>query len=193
MAGLGVLYMFGDSISAIVLGCGSILIGITDDYGNHMLYHTEESPSGGPEEQARKAVDLVLPLICSALVTMGTFLVLTLSPVTGHRQVGVFAASGVMFAALFAIVLLPGLIAGRVKEAATPLPLTALVRRVFAWRDRYSRPILGLLLLWSAIDGLYSLSNTRRPEVAQPETVTRTATRRTQRIPCFGGSFVCFT
>ena len=82
---------------------------------------------------------------------MTAFLMLVISPVAGHRQVGLFAAIGVVFAALFAIVLLPGLIAGGVRPASEPLPLTALVRRVLAWRDRYARPLLWLLVLWTIV------------------------------------------
>lgn len=154
LGGLAVLYLFGDSVSAIVLGCGSILIGITDDYGNHMLYHTEEARHQGPQALAQKAADLVLPLTCSALVTMAAFLVLVFSPVAGHRQVGLFSASGVVFAAFFAIVLLPGFIPAGVKEVAEPLPLTALVRRVFQWRDRHARLLLTLLALWTGVAAL---------------------------------------
>lgn len=185
LAALGVLSLSGDAVSAIVLGCGSLLIGITDDYGNHMLYHSEDVADGVPERRPRRLAELVLPLTSSALVTLSAFLLLLLSPVPGHRHVGLFAAAGVLFAALFAVLLLPGLIPHGRKEATEPRPLTAFVGRVLQWRDRHARRLAMGLLAVSVIaavgcvrlrfDGDMNHLNGVTPATRQDEATLRAA------------------
>ncbi len=43
-----VFYLTGDPVSAVALGCGSMLIGVTVDYGVYVLYHTDDSPPARP-------------------------------------------------------------------------------------------------------------------------------------------------
>lgn len=149
LAATAVLGLTGEWVSAIALGCGSILIGITDDYGNHVLYRADDGAPGDRPSLPALLARLALPLAFSALVTMAAFLVLLLSPVPGHRQLGWFAASGVLFAALFAIVILPLLMPAQPRVEARPLPLTPVVDRALRWCDRRRRALAALLALVS--------------------------------------------
>jgi len=151
LAATAVLGLTGEWISAIALGCGSILIGITDDYGNHVLYRADDGTPGDRPALTAMMAHLSLPLAFSALVTMAAFLLLLLSPVAGHRQLGLFAASGVFFAALFAIVVLPVLMPVRQRVDAQPLPLTPLVSGALQWCERRRRAVVSLLALFSIL------------------------------------------
>jgi predicted exporter/trans-aconitate methyltransferase len=145
------LALTGEAVSAIALGCGSILIGITDDYGNHVLYHTEEAPLRDRRSLGGMVARLATPLTFGALATMAAFLLMLLSPVAGHRQVGLFATVGVAAAAVFALVLLPLFIPVGEARPVRPRVLTPLIERLFRWRDRRARGVIPVLVALSAV------------------------------------------
>jgi len=143
------LALTGEAISAIALGCGSILIGITDDYGNHLLYHTDDAPLKDRRNLGELVARLATPLTFGALATMAAFLLMLLSPVAGHRQVGLFAAVGVAAAAAFALVALPLFVPVGAAKLTRPLVLTPLMEKLFRWRDRRARIVWPLLIALS--------------------------------------------
>ena len=102
-----VFYLTGEAVSAVALGFGSILIGVTVDYGIYVIYHMDDSPPADREQLARAVAQLIPALVFGALTTMAAFFVMFISPVSGHRQLGWFGAVGVALAAVFAIGLLP--------------------------------------------------------------------------------------
>ena len=143
------LALTGEAISAIALGCGSILIGITDDYGNHLLYHTDDAPLKDRRSLGELVARLATPLTFGALATMAAFLLMLMSPVAGHRQVGLFATVGVAAAAAFALVALPLFVPVGAAQHTRPLVLTPLIEKLFRWRDRRARVVLPLLIAFS--------------------------------------------
>ena len=146
-----VLFVTGDLVSSVALGCGSMLIGVTVDYGIYIVYTLDNSPPARREELARIVAGLMPALIFGALTTMAAFFVMFLSPIAGHRQLGLFGAVGVGLAALFAIFILPVFIPVKELPNARPLPLTALLQRLFDWRTRHTRLILPLLILFTLV------------------------------------------
>jgi predicted exporter/SAM-dependent methyltransferase len=146
-----VFYLTGDLVSAVALGCGSMLIGVTVDYGVYVLYHTDDSPPADREQLARAVAQLVPALTFGALTTMAAFLVMLVSPVSGHRQLGLFGAVGVALAALFAMLVLPLFIPAGAAGKVRRLPLTLVMQRLFAWRARRARLMLVLLLLFTGV------------------------------------------
>jgi len=151
---LGALLAFhftGDVVSAIAIGCGSILIGVTVDYGIYVLYHMDDSPPATRLQLAQAVAQLAPALTFGALTTMAAFFVMFLSPVSGHRQLGLFGVVGVALAALFALVVLPLFIPVGATGSGRKLPLTTVMQRLFDWRDRRARMVLPLLLLFSGL------------------------------------------
>jgi predicted exporter/SAM-dependent methyltransferase len=146
-----VFYLTGDPVSAVALGCGSMLIGVTVDYGIYVLYHTDDSPPADREQLARAVAQLVPALTFGALTTMAAFLVMFVSPVSGHRQLGLFGAVGVALAALFAMLVLPLFVPAGAAGNARRLPLTLVMQRLFDWRARRARLMLPLLLLFTGV------------------------------------------
>jgi predicted exporter/SAM-dependent methyltransferase len=112
LGALVVFYLNGDPVSAVALGCGSILIGVTVDYGIYVLYHIDDAPPPDREQLARAVAQLAPAVAFGALTTMAAFLVMFVSPVSGHRQLGLFGVVGVALAAMFALVILPLFIPG---------------------------------------------------------------------------------
>jgi hypothetical protein len=138
-------------VSSVALGCGSMLIGVTVDYGIYIVYQLDDSPPASREELARIVARLVPALAFGALTTMAAFFVMFLSPISGHRQLGLFGAVGVGLAALFALFILPLFIPVKAVANNRPLPLTALLQRLFDWRTTEQRLILPLLILFTLI------------------------------------------
>ena len=146
-----VFYLTGDPVSAVALGCGSILIGVTDDYGIYMIYHTDDAPPTTRPQLARAVAQRAPALTFGALTTMAAFFVMFASPVSGHRQLGLFSALGIALAAIFAIVILPVFIPVNAAGAGQVLPLTTFMQRLFDWRARHTRLMLPLLLLFTGL------------------------------------------
>jgi len=157
LGAMAILYLTGDRVSAVALGCGSMLIGVAVDYGIYILYTLDNSPPSGRDELARVVAASVPALALGALTTMAAFFVMFLSPVSGHRQLGLFGALGIGLAALFAIVILPVLIPANAAAGLRPLPLTALFQKWFDWHTRSPGLVLSALLV-SALVGVVGIS-----------------------------------
>jgi uncharacterized protein len=146
-----VFYLTGDPVSAVALGCGSILIGVTVDYGICVIYRVDDFPPANREQLARAVAQLVPALAFGALTTMAAFIVMFVSPVSGHRQLGLFSAVGVALAAFCALVILPLFIPISPAGTGRVLPLTTFMQRLFDWRARRARLVLPLLLLFTGL------------------------------------------
>jgi predicted exporter/ubiquinone/menaquinone biosynthesis C-methylase UbiE len=146
-----VFYLTGDLVSAVALGCGSMLIGVAVDYGIYIVYSLDDVPPASRAELVRAVAGIIPALAFGALTTMAAFFVMLLSPISGHRQLGLFGALGVGLAALFAIVILPLFIPVKAVANARPLPLTALLKKIFAWRERHTRLVLPVLVLFTLV------------------------------------------
>jgi predicted exporter/SAM-dependent methyltransferase len=151
LGAVAVLFLTGNLVSSVALGCGSMLIGVAVDYGIYVVYQLDDSPPASREELARRVARMVPALAFGALTTMAAFFVMFLSPISGHRQLGLFGVVGVGLAALFAMFILPLFIPVEAAANGRPLPLTALLRRLFDWPARHGRLVLAALALFTLV------------------------------------------
>ncbi len=142
--GLLVCGLVWPEMSAVALGCGAALIGIAVDYGIHVLFQLD---TAAESELVPRMGELAAPLALGAATTVAGLLCLCLSPIPGQRQMGLFAASGVLAAALAAWFLLPGLVGAGAQAARRPW----LVRAITGLLQRAQRPGLGLLLVLAVL------------------------------------------
>ena len=96
------------SISAISLGIGSVLLGISVDYSLHIYSHIRET--GDIKESIRATA---MPVIISSLTTVSAFLVLLFINSPALHDLALFAAISVISAAFFSLVSLPHLVSAR--------------------------------------------------------------------------------
>ncbi|NMH27708.1 1-acyl-sn-glycerol-3-phosphate acyltransferase [Flavobacterium silvaticum] len=101
---LAVLYFFKETISAISLGIGAILIGITIDYSLHILTHHKHN-----SDIATLYKDVTKPLFMSSSTTALAFLCLLLVQSEALQDLGIFAAAIVMGSAFFSLIIVPQL------------------------------------------------------------------------------------
>ena len=119
LTGMAVLRLFTPTVSAMVLGIGSVLIGIAVNYPLHLLVHQRYTTS------VRQTLQEVLsPLVVGNITTVGAFLALLPLKATAIQHLGIFAASMLIGTILFCIFVLPHLMSARptpLREIKLPL------------------------------------------------------------------------
>ncbi|MGM0551780.1 MAG: MMPL family transporter, partial [Bacteroidota bacterium] len=124
---LAILYLTKGEISAISLGIGSILLGITVDYSLHLFTHYRTTGS------VRTVLsDVAPPLLMSSLTTASAFLCLLFVRAEALHDLGLFAAISVTVAALFALLVMP-LFFKKKRPAANNTFITRFVDRITAY------------------------------------------------------------
>lgn len=102
LLGIVVLYLIKGTISAISIGIGSVLLGLTLDYSLHILSHYRST--GNIKKLFQSTTK---PLIVCAVFTAADFLCLLFLHSDVLKDLGVFAAVSVLGAAVFALVFVP--------------------------------------------------------------------------------------
>lgn len=98
------LYFVKEQISAISLGIGSILLGITIDYSLHILTHYKHN-----SDIKTLYKDITMPVIMSSSTTAVAFLCLLFVKSDALNDLGIFAAVIVMASAVFSLLIIPHL------------------------------------------------------------------------------------
>jgi predicted exporter len=172
--------VFGE-IHVMTLVFGATLIGICIDYPIHFVVHhtLEPSPDGPRGSLARIWGALRL----GALTTVAGFLGLAWSDFPGVREIGVFAATGILGALVTTRFVLPPLMPAAPKPSALEEWLAARMERLLARMRSARRGLLGLALAAALVaaagwpfltveDDVFALSFPPNPEwVAEEEAV----------------------
>ncbi|UAB83487.1 MMPL family transporter [Zunongwangia sp. SCSIO 43204] len=108
---IAILYIFKGSISAISIGIGSILLGITLDYGLHILTHYRNN-----HDVFQLYKEVTRPVLMSSFTTAIAFLCLLFVNSEALNDLGMFAAISVIIAAFLALLLIPILYGKRIGE-----------------------------------------------------------------------------
>tara|TARA_R110000851_G_scaffold61343_4_gene141018 strand:- start:94416 stop:96836 length:2421 start_codon:yes stop_codon:yes gene_type:complete len=96
------LVLIRPQLSAISLGIGSILLGITLDYSLHILTHIKNGETG---KQLYKSI--TKPILMSSLTTALAFLCLLFINSEALQDLGIFAAVSVLGASVMALLFIP--------------------------------------------------------------------------------------
>jgi predicted exporter len=121
---LGLIRWFDPTISAIIIGSGAMLIGITVDYGIHFLYHFDQTSSHDSKNSQSDIIgQLLKPLFLSAGTTITAFITLQFSGLPGYRQLSWFVVLGIFGALVFVIFILPLLVKPSIKVKKPVVPV----------------------------------------------------------------------
>ncbi len=96
------LYLLKGNISAISIGIGAILLGISIDYSLHILTHYKKN--GNIQKLYR---EVTIPVFMSSGTTAIAFLCLLFVESEALNDLGIFAAISVAVASIFALILIP--------------------------------------------------------------------------------------
>ena len=119
-----------DSVSIIVLGIGSVIIGIAVNYPLHYLDHLRET---GDQRQTLR--DMVKPLLIGNITTVSAFLCLLWVDAAAMRDLGLFGSLMLVGTILFVLVVLP-----QVRKLTAPLPGLPRGGGVITFRTIYALP-----------------------------------------------------
>jgi len=102
ISSMAVLYLIQGEISAIALGLGSVLVGISIDYVLHIFTHNQETGS------LKKVLgDVAEPILISAATTASAFFGLLIVSAPALQDMGLFAGISILFSALFSLIFIP--------------------------------------------------------------------------------------
>ena len=99
---VAILYLLRGKISAISLGIGSVLLGVTLDYSLHILTHIRNNKS-----IKNLYIDVAPSILMSSVTTASAFLCLLFIKSQALQDLGIFAAISVLGASFFALLLIP--------------------------------------------------------------------------------------
>ncbi len=103
--GLGALALYAATVSAIVIGFGSVIIGISVDFSMH-VYFAIARYHGNPGQAVQS---IARPILFCLLTSCAAFGALLLSGMPGIRQLAVFSIAGLVGSAIFSLYVLPHL------------------------------------------------------------------------------------
>ena len=148
---MGLMAVIRSDVSLIVLGIGSIIIGIAVNYPLHFIAHTDH---GGTVREVLK--DMVAPLLIGNITTVGAFASLIPLNAPALRDLGLFAAFMLVGTILFVLLFLPHLV--KAKTTATEERL--LFGKLFSFKSPVKVPkgvIPILVVLLTLVFGYFSL------------------------------------
>ena len=128
---MGALAIIHNSVSVIVIGISSVILGIAVNYPLHLIAHLQHTP-----DMKSALKEIVMPLVVGNITTVGAFLALVPLKSVALRDLGLFSAALLIGTILFVLLYLPHLcrnhafpepVEGRSKIRATvPAPLERL-------------------------------------------------------------------
>ena len=147
LTGMAALRLVTPMVSAVVIGIGSVLIGIAVNYPLHLLVHQRYTTS------VRQTLDEVLsPLVVGNITTVAAFLALVPLHATALRHLGVFAASMLVGTILFCVFILPHLM------SAEPTPVREIKLQITNHKSQITNITQWAILALTLLAGIYLLS-----------------------------------
>ncbi len=101
---LSIMFLIRDSISAISVSIGAVLLGVTIDYSLHIITHYRENT-----DVKTLYKNVTLPILTSSLTTAVAFLCLLFVHSEVLRDLGIFASISVLASALASLIIIPHL------------------------------------------------------------------------------------
>jgi predicted exporter len=137
-----------DNVSLIVLGIGSVIIGIAVNYPLHFVAHIGH---GGSVRDVLK--DMISPLLIGNITTVGAFASLIPLDAPALHDLGLFAAFMLVGTILFVLVFLPHLVkkTEEKKEYLLFGKVSSMTHKIRGW-------MFGVIVLLTIVLGLFSLN-----------------------------------
>lgn len=102
MAGISI---FSGSVSIIVIGISSVILGIAVNYPLHLIAHTSHTP-----DMRQTLREIVSPLVIGNITTVGAFLALVPLKAAALRDLGIFASLLLVGTIAFVLLYLPHIV-----------------------------------------------------------------------------------
>lgn len=148
---LAILFLIKGQISAISLGIGSVLLGITVDYALHLFTHYR---SIGDIKKVLQ--DISAPVLMSTLTTASAFLCLLFVSSKALQDLGLFAAISVVVAALFSLIVLPHFLRKRDYEKIQVRKQKSIIERITAYPYEKNKYLVLAIIAFTIVSLFFS-------------------------------------
>ena len=145
---MGLISVIRSDVSLIVIGIGSMIIGIAVNYPLHFIAHTDR---GGTAREILK--EMVAPLLIGNITTVGAFASLMPLDAPALRDLGIFAALMLVGTILFVLIFLPHLVKVRAQVGEERL----VFGRISSGSPERHRWLLWVIFILTLFFGYYSL------------------------------------
>ncbi len=142
---VAILFLIRTEISAISLGIGAVLLGVTLDYSLHILTHIRNNDTIDTLYS-----DVAKPILMSSITTALAFLCLLFIDSQALQDLGIFAAISVLGASVFALVFIPQVYKAEVVKVASKATVLDTVAAYKFHKNKWLIAGIVLLLLVSA-------------------------------------------
>jgi len=139
---LAMLFLLKTEVSAISLGLGSVMLGISVDYALHFLSHLRHT--GSVKVVIR---DIASPIMISSITTASAFLCLLVLRSEAMRDLGLFAALSVFSSAIFTLIILPQLFKEDQKTTFKESFITSLINRIASFAYHRKGKLVWLIVI----------------------------------------------
>lgn len=144
---MGGMTLFGGSVSIIVIGISSVILGIAVNYPLHLIAHLDH------QSDVRKTLlEIATPLVVGNITTVGAFMALIPLQSTSLRDLGIFAALLLVGTIVFVLIYLPHFV--QVKEGKRRQRV--LLDRVSQWSPDRSAGIVCAVGVITLVLGSFS-------------------------------------
>ncbi len=148
---LAILFLIKGKISAISLGIGSVLLGITVDYSLHLFTHYR---SIGDVKKVLK--DISTPVLMSTLTTASAFLCLLFVSSKALQDLGLFAAISVVVAALFSLIVLPHFLRRKDYEKVHQREQKSLIEKITSYPYEKNKYLILVIVAFTIVSFFFS-------------------------------------
>lgn len=145
---MGMLAALHDSVSVIVIGISSVILGIAVNYPLHLIAHLQHTPD------MRTALrEIVMPLVVGNVTTVGAFMALVPLQSVALRDLGLFSALLLVGTILFVLLYLPHLATADDRHRTAP----AVLRRLADFTPASKPWLVAVVVVLTFFFGYYSL------------------------------------
>lgn len=149
---MGAIALYYDSVSIIVIGIASVILGIAVNYPLHLIDHLKESDN--PKVAIR---EIISPLVVGNITTVGAFLCLVPLNSPALHDLGLFSSLLLIGTIIFVLLFLPHVVKTLTsKTIATKDPM--LITKLAGVSVENSKWFVWSVLILTVIFGYYSLS-----------------------------------
>jgi uncharacterized protein len=169
LSGVSLLY---STVSAITIGFGSVLLGLSDDLSLHVYFALKNDKR--KQDTSIIMSEVSRPVLYGGLIVICSLSLLMFSDLPGQRQLGAFSIIGVITSLVFTLILLPHMMQVSSKNSIN-------TSNTLLIKGRVKRPLL-IISLWAiiicaclytggkiTIDGDLNRLNYRSPELIDVE------------------------
>ncbi|MDE5628669.1 MAG: MMPL family transporter [Muribaculaceae bacterium] len=148
---MGIIGVFYSSVSIIVIGIASVILGIAVNYPLHLIDHLKDS------SHPRSALkEIISPLVVGNVTTVGAFLCLVPLNAPALHDLGLFASLLLAGTIIFVLIWLPHVVKTR-KPADKATPEPKLITRLANISLENSKITVAVILVLTAVFAFFSL------------------------------------